>query len=954
MLKTMTVRATIAALLAGLSISAHAVADTARAINVPAGDLVAALESLAKQAEIEIVYQAEQLRGIHTGGVSGTYEPREAVSLLLKGTQLTLRTDERPAQSREVSELEEIVVTGTHIKGSTAAGSRVFVIDREAIDASGYGRVQDLMVLIPQNFSGNSDISRQNNTSNLVYQSEVQLRGLGPGTTLTLVNGRRLPTGGTQGAFVDISGIPAAAIERIEVLPDGASALYGSDAIGGVVNFILRKDYQGAETRARYGVSSGGEAGEVQASQLFGMHGSAGQALFGYQYTQRDNMIRAARDYTATNGDLRPFGGSDSRTVGGNPGQILNASRLPAFAIPSGQNGTGLTTTDLLPSVTNYQDTSQSDLFPDQKVHSAFVNASRDFGDRVSAFADVRYSTRDVRFIGAGVNQTTVLVPSSNPFYVNPFGGTAPVRVAYDFGRDLGPTTQIGTTHTLAGGTGVDIRLHDDWELKISGTYGRESNLFRWLNLVNTAARDAALADDDPATALNVFGDGSYTNPATLELIRNNTSFQRGVSTLWSGDAIIDGSLMRLPAGTLRLAVGAEYRDETLQSSDLGVDNFNAAVRASRRDVAAFGELAVPLISQEAGSIPGIRELSLSLAGRYDEYSDAGSSWNPKVGLGWVVTPGFKVRGSWGTSFRAPPFNLSSNVIRRSSVSSATVQDPTLPTTPRAVTALIRSGTHTDLEPETANSWSAGFDFKPWSTLTVALSYFDIDYRNKIQGPAEVLGVLNVESRYVGTGVITRAPTQAQIAAICSEPGVTIIADCSAPYAVILDISQRNMAAAHLKGMDVEAQYRQTTSFGDWSYGLSGTHTFSYDQRVTDASPSFDVSNTMNNPPTLRARGTVGWTLRNWRADAAFNYTNSYEESSAANARGIDAWKTVDIGLSYRFAGGSGWFSDTRLALHATNLFNKLPPFVNQSTGYDPTNANILRRTVSVQAFKEW
>ena len=214
---------------------------------------------------------------------------------------------------KKIMELEEVVVTGTHIRGSQPVGSKVIVIDREDIERSGYGRVQDLLETLPQNFASISeDFS---GPSNPTQGTEVQLRGLGSGTTLTLINGHRQPTGGTLSAFVDISSIPSSAIERIEILPDGASAIYGSDAIGGVVNIILRKDYEGAETWVRGG-SAEGDKDEVQLAQLLGHRWASGNALIGYQYTKQDSLRYGSRDYLATGGDQRRFGGSDWRREG--------------------------------------------------------------------------------------------------------------------------------------------------------------------------------------------------------------------------------------------------------------------------------------------------------------------------------------------------------------------------------------------------------------------------------------------------------------------------------------------------------------------------------------------------------------------------------------------------------------------------------------------------------------
>jgi iron complex outermembrane recepter protein len=490
--KTMTVRTTIAAILAGLSMSAHAVADTARAIDVPAGELVAALESLAKQADIELVYQADQLRGIHTAGVSGTYESREAVSRLLEGTRLTIRTDdatgvmlvapleaspsvsssspatagmkgtenalekpksfwsrlslaqsdtaypaqegrgematgenEKEPQSPRKIELEEIVVTGTHIRGQvTTPGSKVIVIGRDEIDRSGYATVQEVLRALPQNFSGGTTEinSQESGGFNLNAGTALNLRGLGSTATLVLVNGRRQPAGGLNGAFVDISSIALPAIDHIDVLADGASAIYGADAVGGVVNFVMRNDYEGAETTARFG-SLTGDASEQQASQLFGTTWNGGNTILGYQYYRRSALALRDRPYTASD-DLTRFGGSDFRRFYSNPGNILDPSTFePAFAIPAGQDGTALTPADLIPGATRYSNRSAyGDLLPEQTLHSAFFSLTQALTERVSAFAKGRFGLRETSMQDMGL-AGEIFVPSTNPFFVDPFGG---------------------------------------------------------------------------------------------------------------------------------------------------------------------------------------------------------------------------------------------------------------------------------------------------------------------------------------------------------------------------------------------------------------------------------------------------------------------------------------------------------------------------------------------------
>src|SRR6202163_984524 len=198
------------------------------------------------------------------------------------------------AKSEDASTLEEIVVTGSHIRGAEVAGSKLIVISREQIDASGYGRVEDVLATVTQNFNRANAAVGEPGFYNLNHGAEVQLRGLGAGTTLTLVNGQRQGARGWQGSFTDVSTIPVSAIERIEILPEGTAALYGSDAIGGVVNIILRRNFEGVEARVRASTTDS-EATERSAALLVGHVGSRGNVLAGFQFNDSDALRCSAR-----------------------------------------------------------------------------------------------------------------------------------------------------------------------------------------------------------------------------------------------------------------------------------------------------------------------------------------------------------------------------------------------------------------------------------------------------------------------------------------------------------------------------------------------------------------------------------------------------------------------------------------------------------------------------------
>src|SRR5258707_4667778 len=362
MKKRLTLRSALIALACSTVFVALCYADNVRHVEIPAGDLTVALEALIKQTGVEVVYQSSQLKGLRTKGVSGDFAPADAITKLLAGTPLQLQTDSSGAmliaspragfspaadsknskdavpqsnsgspvsgqprlaqadstqgQNQENANvpdsksqdtgktgLEEVVVTGTHIRGAPPIGSPIITVTSDDIANSGYTTIGDVIRSLPQASGGGVNpgvvgASGNNNANNVSSASTVNLRGLGSDSTLTLIDGHRLAFDGFDGS-VDISVIPIAAIERVEILTDPASAIYGSDAVAGVANFILKKDYEGAQTALRYGDSTRGGAQEREASQLFGVNWSGGNAMVSYEHDDQQPVLATQRDISA-------------------------------------------------------------------------------------------------------------------------------------------------------------------------------------------------------------------------------------------------------------------------------------------------------------------------------------------------------------------------------------------------------------------------------------------------------------------------------------------------------------------------------------------------------------------------------------------------------------------------------------------------------------------------------
>jgi iron complex outermembrane recepter protein len=840
---------------------------------------------------------------------------------------------------------EEVVVAGSHIRGTLSAGSRVQIIDDLDIDATGYATVQDVLMAIPANLNGGpSEDFDGTTTGNFNRGVGINLRGLGADATLVLVNGRRQAVSGTDGSFVDVSSIPSSAISRIEILNDGASAVYGSDAVGGVVNIVLRDDFEGAETRVRHGLS--GDPRERQLSQLFGTTWDGGNALVGYQFYDREPLARSQRSYTASE-DKRPFGGEDFRLFMSNPGNILNPmTGLPAFAIPTGQDGTRLQPVDLLPGVTHLQGVlSAADVLPQQRMHSAFFSARQDVGDSVTLNADGRYSRRDAEQRSLSF-PAIIAVPDSNPFFVNPFGGPL-VLVAYNFLDDLGPIVGTGQTDTFSGTADVAVDFAHDWHARFMGTYAEERMQWRADNFIDFSALGAAVADPNPATAFNPFGDGSHTNPATLAAIRT-TQHERSVSTLKNFSATADGGLFEIPGGPAKLAIGVDYRVENLKSRSTDFDSL------SRDIVAGFVEIAAPLVGA-ANARTGVQELELSLAARYERYSDFGSTVNPRIGVNWSPVDIVQVRGNWGTSFKAP--SLVDGHVLPGGTHIVSLSDPQSPT--GRSTVLFRQGKNADLKNETATVWNAGLDFMfPGEVRpTLSLTYYDIDFRDRIaEGgpPGASASILLQEDQW--SDLIQRNPSQAQLDALCGTPEFGgDPAQCSASsIAAIVDVRRRNLGAVRVQGIDLDIQRAFPTQWGAFGLGIEGSYVLRYEIAANKQSPRLDIVDTVGNALALRMRGALSWQKGEWGANLFVNYTDDYTDNISRPHRPVGSWTTLDLRVAYEIPAAARWLGNVELSLSAVNLFDRNPPFNNSRSGYDAANADPTGRTVSARIMKSW
>lgn len=959
-------------------VAAHAQTDQ-REYDIAAQPLGDALREYSEISGRQILFATDLVKGRRSTSVRGRMSSDRALSRLLAGSgllpelvdgALILRAGNGAAAdngSTESGADGAIVVTGSRIRGAGPTGSPVVTIDREAIEKSGYGTVQQILQSLPQAFMGGSNetttgATTRNGTGNdSTLGSSINLRGLGTNSTLVLIDGARPALGGTGGLLADISLIPMTAVERIEVLTDGASAIYGADAVAGVVNVRLRNRFEGAETILRAGTADG-DMTEMQFSQLLGKKWSGGHFVLAYQYSDRGALSASERDFARE--DLRPFGGPDYRSIYASPGTIRAANGL-LFGIPVGQNGRALTAAQLLPGVQNRRDNrADTDILPRQRVHSLYAAGEFDITDSLTFRANVLAAQRSFSRLSNVTSLRTARVPVTNPFYVDPIGTGQPVQVTYNFVNDVGPQINNGRVRAISTSAGLEKGL-GEWRVQFGGSFGIQKGKAFSRNLVNSARLAVALADTNPATSFNAFGDGTANNQATIDYIRGSIETIDDYRT-WSAALRGDGPLFRLPAGDVRLALGAEYRRErydyfrVLDSSSLApVAAPYPGFPGPRHVKSIYAELAAPVFGPD-NAVPGFHKLDLTVAGRIEDYNQFGRTENPKFSLRWEPVAGIALRGSYGTSFRAPQFDeLIGPAL--SLYSTLSVPDPASPTGVSNVLALF--GYSQNIRPEKATSWTAGFDIAPPSMpgLKASLTYFDVDYRDRIGTLTEDY-LRFLTNRDVFGGVVTDDPPLELVQFYYSQPTFTNPINIAPNEVVaILDGQTRNLAREHQKGIDIDLGYAPEFAGGRLDLGVSGTHIFSIVKQLSPGSVRSDFVGLYASPVKWRLRGRLGWARDGFSANAFVNYTDGYTNQVVVPIEQVSSWTTVDLTLSQRIGGNPDADSGRglQLSLAIQNLFDRDPPYVNNKSqtsalGYDPEKASPLGRMISVQAVVRW
>jgi iron complex outermembrane recepter protein len=869
------------------------------------------------------------------------------------------------ADSPGDGQVQEVVVTGTSIRGVASAGSPVISLGREDLEASGLATSSDLARALPQVINLGADESRlggaQDGAANTTRISGINLRGIGNEATLLLINGRRLAPAGVIKSLYDPNVIPSSAVERLEVVVDGASAIYGSDAVAGVVNIITRSGFKGAESLVRYGAADG--TNQRIFSQNFGYTWEGGSVFGAFEHNDRDALPGSDRDFASA--DRRSRGGSDARSTLASPGNIIQGTTR--YPLPP-TNGTGLAPGQLTAGAANsFDDTAFADLLPDQQRNTFFLDARQVFG-RFDAWYQGWYSRRkfDERVAPASGQ---LRVPNTNAFFVAPaaLGNPAFVNVEYRFAAEDSDPRLTGYENAQQNAVGFGFDAGHDWRIETYANFSANHGFQRRGAITNGAALTAALASSNPATAFNPFGDGSFNvanNPALVDLIvANRDTF--GTST--SRDYVVkaDGPVWELPGGDVKFALGVERHDNEFRQT-LNATNVLASgavttknVLNRRHNVSAFAELFVPIVGKSNG-FAGIRELNLSLAARREEYSDFGETTDPKVGLSWKPIESLTARVTYGTSFRAPSLVDTSEQIRN-----IFIQNLTDPSAGSGVTrGIFQNGGRSTLQPEEATTWSFGLDWAPAELLSgfaASATYYKVDYTNRV----DVVPNTALTSAAVYSPFIVRRPSPADAAgtaafnalvqSLLANPDLQSPVEPIANINVIVDGRRANLGSLKQDGIDFNTRYAFDTGMGSWWLSLDVAKILTIDRSTAPGLPFLDVLDTFSNPVDLRGRATVGWKLGGWSANAFYNYVDGYLNTAIVPNVSVDSYDTVDATVGYDFGDAPGALNGLSVALSGQNIFDTDPPVVlNGTASWDNQNVSPLGRFVSVVVTKRW
>jgi iron complex outermembrane receptor protein len=964
--------------------AATARADSLRDFTIAAQPLDTALKAFALQAQREIFFTPDLTHGKKTHGINGKFQDLDALKAILDGTGLTYsitaskailvrdpavpmasssgestdtlksygkggsdtitvaqangqdnssegpqekakQSDSAAVQSANKTRLEEVVVTGSRLSRAGSEGAQdVKIYNRERIDQSGQATVADFLNTLPE-------VSLSSVEATYLATS-VKLRGLPEGSTLILINGRRVQSSsGNAGAFgfFDLNLIPLAAVERVEVLPTGSSAVYGGDALAGVVNIVLKKDFVGTSGDIGYGAAA--DTNEKTASAAWGWKSDAASVSVIAGFLSQSPLFGTDRAITSSQNFSQYAGGTDQRLPFSNPGNVysVDGSNLPGLnssfaAVPLGSTGVGLTPasfagtagTQNLASYYSYES-----LVSKTDRGGLFASGRYIVNSQLEVFGELLLSLTKLTSYGAPPILVSQLVPASNAF--NPFG--VPVTVNY-LETGAGDSDTIFNDVLVRPVIGARGTLASTWSWELTGLLSQDKGSVVGTNQPNTAVLTTALASADPSVAYNPFKDGPGASPAVLNSIyQDQRSEYRGQSKSVNG--FVKGSVLSLPGGPLDVVLGAEYEGTSLFTNQYGTTN------ASRNAYSMFAEGRMPLIAGPIGAGIGSETLVAQVAVRDDHYSDFGSKATTQIGLEFRPDGSLLLRGTYGTAFKPPSLYDEASPV---STYQTIVMDPLRGGQSTAVT--VSQGGNTSLAPTTGESATAGFVYSPREVqgLNVSVTGWYLRLANGISLPTAQYMALNAADY---PGRVIRGP------ATNGQPGQIIS----------IDGSYVNFGLTKESGVDFAVDWHFATPIGDFFPNVAATYITKF---LAADSPGAPLTNRDSRAdpgysgvyaPRLKGTASIGWKPSPELTVALMGrYVSRYTDYDGIHELG-DFWYAdgsveYRVGSALKLQNPAG--KNLKITLGVTNLFNRLPSYSQYFFGYDPYVYDIVGRFI--------
>ncbi|GAB3281037.1 TonB-dependent receptor [Parahaliea aestuarii] len=894
------------------------------------------------------------------------------------------------AQEREV--VEEVLVTGTHIKGLDLKGAvQAVQLSRDDILESGAESIGELMQDLTVTGGGAGTFSTSTagalSSDTPVGSSAVSLRGLGTGSTLTLINGRRATVSSFangQASFIDINSIPPAAIERIEILPNGASATYGADAVAGVINYVLRSDFEGFEVSGSYGDSwADTDDGRSNLNLLAGAGNEVHHVMGVLDYYERSATFQ--RDRKVSRDSLRPsqqgiypsfydnfamsFDQTEEPGDGGCAAEDFGFGNLGEFCEVNTNRFTSvLDEYDSLGGYASYQFT------PSERF--------RWFNEVIYQKTDSNGTSSPANFSRTPIDPESPLWPAALQEDIVADAGLDSFEDFYGYpiyawGKLPEPRAVNVQSETMRIVSGIDYTFNSGWQLESALTYGRNESEQKGISglVISRAFYDANLGnlcsdgsrverwDVNPARPdadfvgetcedlgkstlwYNPFGGQTSQAEGIDEAIRT-TARREGESELYALDAVVSGDLFEFNGRTVKVAFGGEWRHEEVRDTPSGVavaSTFNpepvlgfssTSANAERDQWALFAEFYVPLADN----------LDLQLAGRYDDYDSFGGDFNPKVSLRYQPLDSLILRTNYSTSFRAPSL---AQVGAGTLLSSYTVDCMATPEACDGISdtdgesLLSEDVSNDDLKPEEADTWGLGLVFSPSQDIDITLDYWSISYEN-------VIGI--DEDDFIRRALAGEFPVVGEGELPTGVPGV----EAAGGFVTDAHFQLTNLGYEDVSGIDLA--YTQYLDVGPGTLALLAdvTYLMEYERQASDASPVIDEAGEYLYPELL-ANGKARYSWGDWRASLGFRYTSGYEDDPAirtleaiglpADAKvDVDSWTVWDLNLGWDISEHSS------LQLSARNVFDRDPPRVlGTSSNVDYINHDSMGRFLTLR-----